>query len=79
MRREIGHLEEAAADVDCTEECDDSTHGGCEREAKRPRSAARRLRPVRWSAKLDGCGLSWMETQILTHFKLHAVDLREIP
>lgn len=39
----------------------------------------RRLRRVRWSAKLDGCHLSWMETQILAHFKLHAVDLCKIP
>jgi len=29
-------------------------------------------------ARLDGCHLSWMETQILTHFKLHTVNLREI-
>ena len=43
--------------------------------AKLDAASRRVLRPQ----KLDGCHLSRAETQIFTHFKLHAVDLCEIP
>jgi hypothetical protein len=49
-----------------------------DRHERRQTASAAQLFGVRSMPKLDGCHLPWMQTEVLAHLKLHAVDLREV-